>query len=240
MVSPITKIANTLLTPPYCQLCRLPIPNGGKLWCHHCRQRFQQTPYCQRCGSNTLTMTPHCGRCLTKPPPWQHFVRLGEYQFPLRTLVHQLKFERKFWLAQPLGHLLAAQIQTPAPVVIPVPLHPLRRLYRSFNQSTLLADAIAEKTHSNCLPQAIRRKLYTQPQHQLSRQQRQRNLHGAFILKEQSLPNHVAIVDDVVTTGSTVAAIATLLQQNGVEQIDIYCLCFTSKVESHKTPQESD
>ncbi|WP_036830695.1 amidophosphoribosyltransferase, partial [Photobacterium sanctipauli] len=71
------------------------------------------------------------------------------------TLVHQFKFGRKFWLAQPLGHLLAAQISEPAEAMIAVPLHPLRRLYRSFNQSALLAAAIADKTPSRYLPDAI-------------------------------------------------------------------------------------
>ncbi|WP_160175101.1 ComF family protein, partial [Photobacterium sanctipauli] len=68
---------------------------------------------------------------------------------------------------------------------------------------------------------------YPRPQHRLNRQQRQHNLHQAFILKEQPLPSHIAIVDDVVTTGSTVGAIAKLLKLHGVERIDIYCLCYT-------------
>lgn len=210
-----------------CQLCRLPLRHNEKVWCRHCLSRFVQPPYCARCGTTTLEPTCQCGRCLSHPPPWQQFYRLGEYDFPLRQLVHQLKFRRKFWLAEPLGTLLAGQISHPAPVLIPVPLHPLRRLYRSFNQSTLLARAIAGETNSLCLPDALRRIRYTRAQRRLSKNDRKKNLHQAFILNEKQLPDHVAIVDDVVTTGSTVTEMTRLLLRHGVKHVDIYCLCYT-------------
>ena len=210
-----------------CQLCRLPLRRGDKVWCRNCLTRFPQPPYCGRCGATTLEPTSQCGRCLSSPPPWQQLYRLGEYDFPLRQLVHQLKFSRKFWLAKPLGSLLARQISHPAPVLIPVPLHPLRRLYRSFNQSTLLARAIASETGGLCLADALCRTRHTQVQRRLSKSERKKNLHRAFILKAKQLPSHVAIVDDVVTTGSTVAEMTRELQWHGIEQVDIYCLCYT-------------
>ncbi|WP_299017208.1 ComF family protein [uncultured Photobacterium sp.] len=227
MLSPSSLRSIFQWTNQQCQLCHLPLQPGETLWCQYCLSQFPQPPYCSRCGSTTLTPTAQCGRCLPSPPPWQQFYRLGEYDFPLRQLVHQLKFRRKFWLAAPLGHLLAKQISHPAPALLPVPLHPLRRLYRSFNQSTLLAQAIASDTGSLCLPNAISRARYTPMQRQLSKRERRRNLHRAFILKEKQIPEHVAIVDDVVTTGSTVAEMTKLLLRHGVKQVDIYCICYT-------------
>ncbi|MGF1724479.1 phosphoribosyltransferase family protein [Photobacterium nomapromontoriensis] len=232
MVSLLSPITNFLRRYHRCQLCQLPVADtsiGNKthMWCHDCLSRFPRPPYCHRCGRTTLSNTAYCGHCLVEPPPWQHLYRVGEYHFPLRQLIHQFKFGRQFWLAQPLADMLVSEIVQPAPVILPVPLHPLRRFTRGFNQSTLLADAIAKQTASRCQPSLLRRQRYTRPQHMLNKSQRQQNLDQAFILKKQALPKHVAIVDDVVTTGSTVAAITTLLQQHGVEKVDIYCICYT-------------
>jgi len=230
MLSPSSLRSIIQWTNQQCQLCHLPLRQHEKVWCQQCMAHFPQPPYCARCGATTVTSTSQCGYCLSAPPPWQQFYRLGEYDFPLRQLVHQLKFNGKFWLAEPLGHLLAQHISHPAPVIIPVPLHPLRRLYRSFNQSTLLAQSIARKTGSLCLPNALQRTRYTKMQRQLSKSERKKNLHQAFILKVKSLPEHVAIVDDVVTTGSTVAELTYLLLQAGVKQVDIYCICYTPAI----------
>ncbi|ELR64033.1 Competence protein F like protein [Photobacterium marinum] len=227
MLSPSSLRSIFQWTKPQCQLCHLPLHRGEAFWCQHCLSHFPQPPYCTRCGSTTLPLVSRCGRCLSKPPPWQHIYRLGEYDFPLRQLVHQFKFRRKFWLAEPLGQQIALQITNPAPLLIPVPLHPQRRLWRSFNQSTLLARAIADITGSQCQPDTIRRTRNTKVQRQLSRQERKRNLRRAFILKAKALPDHVAIVDDVVTTGSTVAELTRLLLRHGVKQVDIYCICYT-------------
>ncbi|MEJ2764451.1 phosphoribosyltransferase family protein [Photobacterium sp. MCCC 1A19761] len=214
-------------TQRQCQLCQLPLDRNEPLWCEHCLARFPRLPYCRRCGATTPAPTSACGRCLSDPPPWQQCYRLGEYRFPLSQLIHQLKFGGKFWLAEPLGQQLASEITAPAPVLIPVPLHRHRRLHRSFNQSTLLAQAIARTLGSTCDSDALRRVRYTPPQHHLSRRERQQNLRQAFILKTRDLPDHVALVDDVITTGSTLTELTRLLLAQGCRQVDIYCLCYT-------------
>lgn len=213
--------------PRQCQLCQLPLDREEQLWCRHCQARFPQPPYCHRCGATTPVPTSACGRCLSDPPPWQQCYRLGEYRFPLNRLIHQLKFSGKFWLAEPLGEQLAREISSPAPVLIPVPLHRRRRLQRSFNQSTLLAQAVARALGSRCDSDALRRVRHTPPQRDLSRRERQQNLHQAFILNTRDLPEHVALVDDVITTGSTLAELTRLLVSHGCRQVDIYCLCYT-------------
>lgn len=210
-----------------CQLCHLPLSSGERVWCHHCLASFPQPPYCSHCGATTLAPANHCGQCLASPPPWQRLYRLGEYGFPLSQLIHQLKFGKKFWLAQPLGQLLAQQIDQPAPLLLPVPLHPLRRFSRGFNQSSDLARAIADNTHSRCLPDGFCRIRHTKVQKQLTKKEREKNLHQAFILNAKPLPDHIAIVDDVVTTGSTVTELTHLLQNEGVKRVDIYCICYT-------------
>lgn len=210
-----------------CQLCHQPLSTQEQVWCQHCIEHFPQPPYCRRCGATTLTDVEQCGACLSSPPPWQRLIRLGEYQAPLRQCVQRYKFSGKFWLAHPLGKHLAAKIDNPAPVLLPVPLHPLRRWQRGFNQSTALAWSIAACTDSQVVPHGFRRIRHTPVQKQLSRHQRQQNLRGAFELTLKNLPCHIAIVDDVVTTGSTVAELTKILKTNGVQTIDIYCICYT-------------
>ncbi|WP_249199157.1 ComF family protein [Photobacterium sp. GJ3] len=212
---------------PQCGLCRLPLRDDDHLWCQTCLTSLPQPPYCQHCGATTLDASPHCGFCLRTPPHWDRLVRLGEYGFPLNRLIQQFKFQRQFWLGPPLARLLAAQITAPAPLLLPVPLHPWRRLLRGFNQSTVLATALAASLNTTVDTQSLRRIQRALPQHQLSRQARLQNLQQAFILKERKWPEHVAIVDDVVTTGSTVSVLSRLLREQGVRQIDIYCLGFT-------------
>ncbi|HAS6252855.1 TPA: ComF family protein [Vibrio vulnificus] len=110
-------------------------------------------------------------------------------------------------------------------------MHWRRQWLRGFNQSDVLAAQLARRLNRPFLAHAFTRLLHTPPQQGLNKQQRQRNLAGAFRLNRSALPHaipkHVAIVDDVVTTGSTVRQLCQLLLAVGVESIDIYCLCRT-------------
>ncbi|MCD9545162.1 ComF family protein [Photobacterium carnosum] len=213
----------------HCSLCQLPLTASEHFWCHHCLSQFPSSPYCQHCGTTTLTTIEHCGRCLTSPPLWHRLYRLGEYQPPLQQLVHQLKFCGKFWLARPLAQQLAHQITQPAPLLLPVPLHWRRYCGRGFNQSHQLALALGAILNSHVDHHAFQRLRHTQPQQQLTQIQRQHNLHHAFRLRPIILPEHVAIVDDVVTTGATVDQLTRLLIRHGVKQVDIYTLCHTEQ-----------
>ncbi|BBC40273.1 ComF family protein [Photobacterium damselae subsp. piscicida] len=225
----------------HCRLCRLPLSSGQQLWCDNCRRHIEQLHYCQRCGA-TLTQsvsTLTCGRCLVSPPPWHHFYRLGLHQFPLKQVVHQFKFQRQFYLAAPLAQWLAQQIKQPAPVLLPVPLHRYRLWQRGFNQSTLLAWSLAEALNNECLSHGFIRTRHTPPQKKLKRSERQQNLKGAFQLQAKQLPPHVALVDDVVTTGSTLKELISLLPSH-IEQIDVYALSYTPVTQFQVSPRKSD
>ncbi len=176
-----------------------------------------------------LHSVTNCGRCLSKPPRWHRLYRLGEYRPPLQQLIHQFKFYGKFWLAQPLAQQLAHQITDPAPLLLPVPLHWRRYCLRGFNQSHQLALALAAILHSQVNQHAFQRLRHTPPQQQLTKNQRRYNLKHAFKLHPCCLPDHVAIIDDVVTTGATVDQLTQLLLQRGVKRVDIYALCHTEQ-----------
>jgi len=214
-----------------CHLCGLTIsqPMGETIWCHHCIKSFSPSPRCQRCGLPMSSPVEQCGQCLTNPPLWQRLYCIGDYSEPLSGYVHQLKYQGKFYFAYDLSYLLAEQISQPAPLICTVPLHWKRYIARGYNQSRVIAhylhQHLTDKTVVN--NHIFKRQLATPPQQGLDKKQRLKNLAGAFVLRQVPQHSHVAIVDDVVTTGSTVRHLCKLLLEVGVERIDIYCLCRT-------------
>ena len=223
------------LVTPQCHLCKLPkLPQDAHpKWCNHCLMHFAQQPRCQRCGIKLDIDAIVCGECLKKPPPWQRLYCVGDYDFPLSHYVHQMKYSGQFWLSRDLVKLLVTQIDHPAPIITSVPLHWQRYIHRGFNQSTYLANALAQELNCQSLT-LFRRRRATPTQQGLSKTQRQRNLRNVFSLRNKDVMKviakgdaHVAIIDDVVTTGSTVYQLCQLLLEVGVKRIDIYCICRT-------------
>ncbi|MDA0130331.1 phosphoribosyltransferase family protein [Vibrio sp. MarTm2] len=233
MLSHWRKKYITDLLPVQCEVCGLRVVGEQKLsWlCEHCLAYFAPQPRCQRCGLPTVSDVLECGRCLTSPPLWSKLYCVGDYQAPLSRYVHQLKYERQFWVAEKLAELFVPTVSDPAPLITSVPLHWRRHAYRGFNQSELLAMAIARQLKVMHSP-LFKRIRATSPQKGKNRQQRMANLHQVFTLKGGVAAKRVAIVDDVLTTGSTVHHLCKLLLDAGVESVDIYTIC--------RTPEPAD
>jgi ComF family protein len=213
-----------------CPLCELPLEHPENHWCQTCLQWFSPQPRCARCGLVMPEPTEQCGQCLQSPPPWNRLYCLGGYTYPLNNFVHQIKYQRQFWQIPPLTQLLAGRISHPATCLTSVPLHWRRQFYRGFNQSDLIARHLSQELHIPHQSTLTRRHRATPQQKGLDKQTRRVNLQGAFTLRHSPDMSHLAIVDDVVTTGNTVGQLCLLFRQAGVEQIDIYCLCRTSKI----------
>ncbi|XGB46816.1 ComF family protein [Vibrio kanaloae] len=141
-----------------------------------------------------------------------------------------MKYADKFWFARDLSKLLAPRIEHPAPLITSVPLHWGRYIHRGFNQSQLLAHYAAQELDVKSAV-LFRRSRSTISQQGLTKSARQINLKNAFTLRNMHFSTnnyaHVAIIDDVVTTGSTVYQLCQLLLEVGVKRIDIYCICRT-------------
>jgi ComF family protein len=207
-------------------------------WCAECMALFDQQPRCETCGCELAYTQRHCGFCLTEPVPWDRLYCIGEYRAPLSKYVQKLKYNRQFWHVRELTVMLSNRIDEPAPILLSIPLHWRRRLFRGFNQSDYLArylvTSLQKQRSVTYWSGALKRVKVTRNQLGLNRKQRLVNLKGAFIINThyiEKLKNkpHIAIIDDVVTTGSTMREICQQLRKIGVQRIDVYCICRASK-----------
>lgn len=216
-----------------CWLCQMPLAIASWGICSRCASALLASePLCPQCGLPAQSSTLPCGRCLQKPPPWQRLVTVNDYRPPLSGLIHQLKFNKRPELAPALARLLLLRIRQrrdlPRPDrIISVPLWQRRQWKRGFNQSDLLCRALSRWLDCAWRSDALTRRRRTATQHQLSARLRKRNLKNAFQLELSLQGHHIAIVDDVVTTGSTVAEISRLLLRNGAATVQVWCICRT-------------
>ncbi len=216
-----------------CWLCQMPLAMAHWGMCSRCTASLLVTPsLCPQCGLPALAPALPCGRCLQKPPPWQRLVTVNSYAPPLSGLVHQFKFARHPELAAALARLLLLRLRLncglpPVDRIVCVPLWQRRHWRRGFNQSEALCRPLARWMGCAWRGDALTRSRRTATQHQLSARLRKRNLKNAFQVELSVRGLHIAIVDDVVTTGSTVAEISRLLLRNGAATVQVWCLCRT-------------
>jgi ComF family protein len=173
--------------------------------------------------------TDLCGACRTRPPLFAYVRSGARYEGALRDALHAFKFSRKVALASPLSAVLLTALEHPGAVprpvdiVVPVPLHRLRERERGFNQASLLARPVARSLDSALGERVLRRVRATAVQADLSGAERAANVRGAFALREGDAVRgrHVAVVDDVLTTGATVIECARMLRAGGAASVGI-------------------
>jgi ComF family protein len=219
--------------PPTCMLCGAPGAAERDL-CAACRADLplNHTP-CMQCGSPLAATAVDviCGSCLQSPPPFeQAFVPLL-YEPPVDFLIRTLKYRGQLPAGRLLGEWLAEGLENRAgpwpECIIPVPLHPSRLRMRGFNQALELARPIERRWGIPVTVNAVRRIRPTVPQVQLSFEKRLSNLQGAFAVGQPLSFRSAAVLDDVVTTGSTVREVAQVLREAGVEQIEVWACART-------------
>ena len=225
-----------LTVPGLCWLCRMPLMMSQWGVCSVCTRSFNtRRPCCPQCGLPAMSPTLPCGRCLQNPPPWCALVAVDDYVQPLSGLIHKLKFTGQSQLASPLARLLVLAVLHARRVralpnvdlIINVPLHSRRHWRRGYNQSDLLCRPLAHWLSCAYFSGALKRTRATAVQHRLNARLRKRNLKNAFHLELSVKGRHIAIVDDVVTTGSTVSELSRLLLQSGAASVQVWCLCRT-------------
>lgn len=219
------KNAQECLFPTLCALCGDYGQRGREL-CHACEEDLPVIKItCFQCGA-PLSMPGLCGRCQQRPPAFAHTVAIFHYLPPLDVLIKRLKFKGDLHLARLLGGLMADRLDVAdnilPDVIVPVPLHVRRLRERGFNQALELARPIAERLAVPLDWRHVIRTRATDPQSDLPAKLRSRNVKGAFAVAAGFTAQHVAIVDDVMTTGHTVNELALTLRRMGVANISVW------------------
>jgi ComF family protein len=225
------------LYPPLCWLCRRARAADGLACAEHAFERRPAAPSCRRCARALAPALPDeslCARCRQRSPGYRRLIALGRYRSAgaLAEWILALKHGGRRELALPLGTLLGARWRElgAAPggaVLVPVPLHVLRRVERGYDQADLLARAAAEEARLECC-RALARVRWTPPQGSSAAAPRGPNVSGAFRARRQALAalerRPVVLVDDVVTSGATIEACAAALRAADVREIWVLCL----------------
>lgn len=168
-----------------------------------------------------------CGRCLQRPPAFDACVAPFRYAFPVDRMIQGLKYRHELVYGRIFGQLLARHLsrrETRPELVIPVPLGVARYRERGFNQARELAMPVCEALGLKLSSRIVTRRRETQEQAALDRKERLTNTRHAFALSMPLVARHVAIVDDVVTTGSTANEISKVLRAAGAEWIEVWAV----------------
>ena len=215
-----------------CLLCQQSVADAQAI-CAFCQAQLPWiTDACTCCGVTMSAAARQCGQCRQQPPQRTRTVCAFEYAFPVQQMITGFKFEAQFFYLPPLlAALHDAVLQHYQQDVLPtallaVPLHRKRQQDRGFNQAHLIAEYLQKKLKIPLLMNAVHRNVHTAAQAQLSARERQKNLQHAFEVKRPALiqQQHIAIIDDVITTGSTVETLAQLLLDHGATRIDAWSL----------------
>ncbi len=225
-----TEALLNLFYPPHCALCERVAPVRRYL-CAACEGgvRRIEAPWCAGCAlplDGAVTADVHCPRC-REQALWVDAAvaacRMGE---EVREVVHRFKYGRERHLRHPLagwlGETLPKFPEPPADAIVPVPLHPTRQRERGYNQAVLLAELLARGAGVPVV-MALQRVRYTPSQTRLDREGRIENLRNAFALRQNApvKSRHLLLVDDVLTTGSTVNECARILKQAGAASVRV-------------------
>ncbi len=230
--SALAKLAELLLFPSFCRLCREPLDRPGeRIVCGGCLGRLEPRtgPVCVRCGRflDTAGAEPVCGRCLEREPAYAVHRSCGLYGGTLKDVILLFKYRRYAPLGRPLarfadGSLGAdGRLWTGADALVPVPLHPARRRERGFNQSRLLALELGRLRGLGVLDGVLVKTRNAPAQAGLKAAERERNVRGTYAVRRADRVGGrtLVLVDDVTTTGATLRECARVLVEAGAREV---------------------
>lgn len=200
-------------------------------FCNPCLNSLPHLTY-DRCSVCALPVQGWqiCGACLSNPPAFDRSIAALEYAFPVDALLQRLKYGAHLAMARVLADLLIARINSPVAntvahtvelpdFIVPMPLHSGRLRERGFNQALELARRVSKKTGVPLLSDACQRIRNTPSQTGLPWKEREQNIRGAFTCEAELDGKHVAMLDDVMTTGATLNELAKVLRKRGATQV---------------------
>jgi ComF family protein len=241
-VAPVIRRLLHAILPVDCATCKTPLTDDPvPFFCRPCWTNIRPLggAVCPRCGrpfasQETLAYSPDhlCGPCRVRLPVYTQARSLYPYTTPLQDAIRLFKYRKKVALAEALGDLMdagAPWTHPPVDLLMPVPLHPARLREREFNQSLLLADRLNHRLRLPLSYDNLVRSRQTLPQTELSRAVRLKNLRRAFsVLRPgEVLGKRILLVDDVMTTGTTVNECAKALRKAGASDVYVTTLART-------------
>ncbi|MDP4639604.1 MAG: ComF family protein [Pseudomonadales bacterium] len=239
------------LFPGKCMLCLSASERRLDL-CRACEADLPTTPWpCVRCGQqalpaniaadiplNIVPAAPVCHLCRMHPPPFRRTFSAFAYSSPVDQLISEFKTNHQHRVGYVLAMVLAQRYQcwcqaqvaatTRVDLLVPMPLHKRRQRQRGFNQATEISQCIGRLNGIAVDTRLCRRVKATNPQKGLSAAARQQNIQQAFVVGRRLHGLRVAIVDDVLTTGATVAELSRMLLRAGASSVDVITLARTA------------
>ncbi len=232
----IVKGLIDLIFPPLCAFCGSPLAEDdtGEI-CPGCLRnvRFISPPICPQCGVPFVSQSGEdhlCGQCLRRQWHFGSARALGLYEGAIREAIHLLKYRGKSFLAKSLVGLVSMGypfIDYDAyDLMLPVPLHPKRLRERGFNQALIVGRVIGRREGVPCPGFVLRKTRWSAPQIHLSPKEREKNVKGSFAVADPAKVRgkRILLIDDVMTTGSTVNECARELLKAGAEGVDVFTL----------------
>jgi len=224
---PLAGALQRFVLPYRCLLCGAAGEDGLDL-CRDCATELPRNrTCCARCALPMPQPAALCGQCQRRAPPWDAAWVPFRYAWPLDRLESRFKFAADLAAGRALSSLWLREpppSQMPA-WIVPVPLHLRRLRSRGYNQALELAKPLADRLGIALAADALRRLRHTAAQTELGALERRRNVRAAFAVNPRTIwPAHVALLDDVMTTGATLAECARVLKRAGVQRVDVWAL----------------
>ncbi|MBI3353569.1 MAG: ComF family protein [Nitrospirae bacterium] len=243
MINSFAKNLLNFLLPPACHICKLPVKEWSNPYiCRICwdKIKFIDGPVCPRCGMPfksevALIKSPDflCGECREKRRYFTKAIAVGVYEGTLSEAIHIFKYQKRQAMAKYLNAMVTnvlLQRLSDSDIIIPVPLHKKRLSERGFNQSLLIAHHISKRFSIPLCIDGLQRIRWTRPQIELTKEERLKNVRGAFVVGAGFKPvptikgKKIILVDDVYTTGATVNECAKVLKKGEAKEVVVFTI----------------
>ena len=228
--SELLQAAISLLYPPTCTICREHV-RAGEYLCNGCEAKILRIvpPFCETCSEpfeGSINTAFSCANCAHRTIHFEAAVAAYRGRGIVREVIHEFKYRGQIHLRYLVARWLRAALDDERlrdqqfDIIVPVPLHPARQRERGFNQAGLLADLLSAQSSISC-SRLLKRVRYTTTQTALDRSERMENLHNAFRLRKNADVRglRVLLIDDVLTTGSTLSECARVLKRAGAKSV---------------------